>query len=202
MDRDLSERVLGAVRAVDAAFKAEVLENRIRTALNSQVLHEAHASHVPLDETLTGQHLWDIDWWLTEATMRALHAGIDGLAQLLNAVLDLGVDPDVSGFPQEVAKVLQERNEFEDVAAAANNLWNSPECKDLRALVNHVKHAGFPESQACFAADGVRRATTVEQFTYDSSSYGPWLPSDIETIIDGFRRHAIAVVDSAGRARQ
>ena len=62
---DIKPDIESVIRAVDAAFKSEVLEYRIRNAVNSQALNEAYVSHVPPYETLTGMHHWDFDWWLT-----------------------------------------------------------------------------------------------------------------------------------------
>jgi hypothetical protein len=199
-DREITPELASAVRAVDAAFKGEVLEFRIRAAVNSQALNEAGVSHVQPHETTTGQHRWDFDWWLTEASLRGLHAGIDALAQLLNLLFALDQDPDDRSLPSQVGAALKSRCELAEVLTTVETMWQSPECQDLAAFVNHVKHAGFPERHSSDVRDGLHRATTVEQFVYEGRSCGPWTPSDIETIIDGFRRHAVAVVEAASRA--
>lgn len=189
------------IRAVDAALKAEVLEFRIRKAINSQVLGEAGSAGSSPTETETGRHLWDFDWWLTEATMRALHAGLDGLAQLLNLALRLGVKPEVSDLPRQVQKAMDARHDLGEIAFAVKGLRTSQEYIKLRAFVNHVKHAGFPHRGMLrqHDADGLTRVTTVQQLTYKLHSYGLWTPSDVESIIDGYRQHVIAVVDAASR---
>ncbi|MCK8114797.1 hypothetical protein [Anaerosoma tenue] len=190
------------VRAIDAAFKSEVLEYRVRSALNSQELNEADVSRVPPHETLTGVHRWDFDWWLTEATLRSLHAGIDALAQLLNAVFELGVDRDSKKLPSDVVVKLAEDSSLQAVSTAVKNLWDSPECRDLCALVNHLKHSGFPERNAKDAPDPLSRTTTIDEFSHQVTTFGPWGPADIETMIDGFRRHAIEVLEVAAATRK
>lgn len=113
---DATQELLSIVRAVDSAFKSEVLEYRIRSALNSQALNEADVSHVEPHETQTGMHRWDFDWWLTEATLRSLHVGIDALAQLLNAVFKLDVDRDSKKVPAEVVSKLAQRSDLKAIS--------------------------------------------------------------------------------------
>jgi len=194
---ELTPEIQSVIRAVDAAFKSEVLECRIRNAVNSQVLNESDISNIPPYDTPTGKHHWDIDWWLTEATLRALHAGIDALAQLLNVVFKLEINRDIDNLPKKVAKKIKSQD---NLSTAVKKMWCSPECTKISAFVNHVKHAGFPERRAQDVQHGLSRATSIEQFSYRSEIYGPWGASDIETIIDGFRQHALSVIDEACRA--
>ncbi len=201
-DTEITPQIESIVRAVDAAFKSEVLEYRIRAALRSQALNEAQVAHVQPHETLTGMHRWDFDWWLTEATLRAVHAGIDAMAQLLNVIFQLGVDADDPELPREVVKKVAAKDGMTDISAAIDGMWNAPESVDLRALVNHLKHAGFPERGAKDVSDALSRATSIDAFTYKSVVYGPWTPSDIETMIDGFRRHAIELLEKSAVARR
>ena len=134
--------------------------------------------------------------------MRALHAGMDALAQLLNVVFKLKIDRDSNNLPANVEKKIAERKDLCDLYTAITNMWLSPEFQNLKAFVNHVKHTGFPERQAQDVQNGLGRATTIEQFTYNSITYGPWESSDIETMIDGFRQHALSVIDEACRAEK
>jgi hypothetical protein len=189
------------IRAVDSALKAEVLEFRIRNAINLQVLSEVVNAGTSPSETETGRHLWDFDWWLTEATMRSLHAGLDGIAQLINYALKLGVKPEVRDILRQVEKAMGARADLGEATLAVKGLRMSQECIYLRAFVNHVKHAGFPQRGMIreHKKDCLTRETTVQQFMYKSHSYGPWTPSDVESIIDGYRQHVIAVVDAASR---
>lgn len=197
-----TSEVYSVVRAVDAAFKSEVLEYRVRTAVNSQSLNEAEVSHVDQRETLTGVHHGDFDWWLTEATLRALHAGIDAIAQLLNVVFELGVGRDDRQLPKVVVDRLKRRKDLAVVSSAVDSLWRAPETRDLNAFVNHVKHSGFPERSGPGVPDCLSRSTSIDEFEYDSRTYGPWAPADVEVMIDGFRRHAIDVLEVSACARQ
>lgn len=199
---NLTPETMSIVRAVDAAFKSEVLEYRILATVNSQALNEAAVSHVPPHETLTGIHRWDFDWWLTEVTMRALHAGIDALAQLLNVVFEIGIDRGSKKLPLEVVRGIAARDDLCDLFAAVQNMQSSSEYRYLRAFVNHVKHNGFPERSAQDVHDCLSRAITIEQFRYESNPYGPWTSSDVKMIIDGFRRHVVAVIDAACHVRK
>lgn len=199
---DITQELESIIRAVDAAFKSELLEYRIRSALNSQALNEADVSRVQPHETLTGMHRWDFDWWLTEATLRSLHAGIDALAQLLNAVFKLGVDRDSKKVTTEVVSKLAAKSELRAVSDAVKSLWDSPECRDLGALVNHLKHSGFPERNARDVPDSLSRATSIDAFSCEKTTFGPWSPSDIESMIDGFRRHAVEVLEVSAAARK
>lgn len=129
--------------------------------------------------------------------MRRLHCGNDALAQLLNLLFGLSVDRESKGFPGKVANKLWQQPELRGVYNVAKNMLLSPEFMALSAFVNHVKHVGFPERRATAMPDGLDRATEVGAFSTESGAYGPWSPSDLNTIIDGVRRHMIAVVDSA-----
>jgi hypothetical protein len=149
------------LRAIDSSFKSEIQEMRIRSALHAHVLNESGISHVVPAETLTGVHLGDFDWWLTEATLRSLHSGIDGIAQLLNVVFGLGQDPDKPGLPRKVCDQLQQHDDLSEVQRAVQSLWNSPECRSVAAFVNHVKHAGFPERHGHRLADQFARSVNV-----------------------------------------
>ncbi|MFH1024494.1 MAG: hypothetical protein V1809_14025 [Planctomycetota bacterium] len=202
--RSASAGVASVVRSIDSALKSEVLEWRIRGAIAAQVATEAAGSRVPAAKTETGRHLWDLDWWLTESTMRALHAGMDGLAQLLNVAFNLGVEPDDPNLPQQVAKILGHQPELAGVSRAVGDLWSSKECKNLRAFVNHVKHAGCPARgmNSGDSVDGFPRLTSVERFTYESSWYGPWSPSDIEAIMDEFRAHVLKIMEAVAAERR
>jgi len=189
--------VASVVRSIDSALKSEVLEMRIRSVVAAQVAAEVANSAVAAGETETGRHLGDLDWWLTESTMRSLHAGLDGLAQLLNLAFDLGVSADDANMPQEVAKRLKARPELDPVTTAVHDLWASTECKELRAFVNHVKHAGCPVRGmlAGQSLHGFPRLTTVERFAFESTFHGPWSSADIEAIMDGYRGHVLEVAE-------
>jgi hypothetical protein len=197
---EVTDDLRGAVRAVDAAFKGEVTESRIRKAVASQVLNEANVCRLSPDTTPTGQHLWDFDWWLTEATMRAIHAGVDATAQVLNTALAIGVDRDTRGLPEKVYEGLKARPELTDLTCAVECLWCSPECRSIAAFVNHVKHVGFPQRGALAMSREYDRSTTVEAFSYDGVEYGPWNPSDVDALLDGLRLHLQSVLDQARTA--
>jgi len=198
--RSPSPELACAICAVDAAFKAEVLEFRIRRALYAQVMNEAEVSRVQQHETMTGQHSWDFDWWLTESTMRATDAGVDAIAQLLNLGLELGANAEATTLPMDVAKILAGRSDTALVSKAVQNLRESPECCGIRAFVNYVKHAGFPDRTMHALPSDARRITQIEQFVYRSDSFGPWTPDDIDSMLDGWRLHATAVIDALVRA--
>ncbi|MFA5843924.1 MAG: hypothetical protein WC971_03740 [Coriobacteriia bacterium] len=187
-----------AARAVDSAFKAEVLEFRIRRVLNAHVLNEVELEHVDPQKTPTGQHMWDFDWWLTESTMRKLHGGVDALAQLLNVVLGCGVGVDDPKHAKEVADaVCSSIGADSDLCVAIRNLLGASEFRDLAAFVNHVKHQGFPERRAAGFPSADDRATTIGRFCQAKAVFGEWSPRDIAVIIDGTRCHLLHMVEAA-----
>jgi len=198
----MSRELGSALAAVDAAFKAEVLEFRIRRALHAQANSEFEAAyrdvddHVGLRDTPTGRHLLDFDWWLTEATLRSVHSGIDAVAQVLNLSLGLGVDSDAFGFPKEVATAVARRDDLAELKQGLAALKKSPHAKNVAAFVNHVKHAGFP-GRVRWDGNSIyetRRHTSVEEFQYLRQTYGPWDADDFSVMIDGHRRLILDIV--------
>jgi len=198
--------------AVDAAFKSEVLECRIREALNCQAQREARVSGCKAHETHTGKHLWDFDWWLTEATLRRLHSGTDAVAQLLNVVFQLGMSEKQVSFRAlaEDAKAAlkngKEDNsshsvsvlrEKQKVADAVGEMDKLPAYEAVNAFVNHVKHTGFPGRHVEPLAPGYARATSIGPFCYKSGAYGCWDAQHINTFIDEFRDKLLAILTAA-----
>jgi len=193
------------VNAVGAAFKSEELECRIRIALAAQATREA-AGSIELHDTHTGQHFWDFDWWLTEATLRRLHSGIDAVAHLLFLAFicrgepDSKLGPDDRGFPCKVYRAIKACKDLDRLSGALETMWDSDERKKLGAFVNHVKHLAFPERTGQLPPlDDFCRLTTIERFCHDSCEYGPWKPDVINSLIDGFRRELLKVLKEAGK---
>lgn len=200
-----SPHLNSVVRAIDGALKGEVLERRIRTAVSSQIATEAEASGVDRSETETARHRWDIDWWLTESTLRALHASIDGLAQLLNVAFGLGEDSDDPGLPKAVVQALAKDSELAGLRKAVSDFWESEPCRSVSAFVNHIKHVGWPGRMMYREQDleDYPRLTGVGSFRYCGTEYGPWSPGEIDELIDRFRAGLLGVMaaaQSAGRA--
>lgn len=198
----ISAELGSALTAVDAAFKSEVLEFRIRRALHAQANGEFGAEyrdiddHVALQDTPTGRHLLDFDWWLTEATLRSVHSGIDAVAQVLNLSLGLGVNTDAYGFPKEVAAAVVRRDDLVELKQALAALKKSPHARNVAAFVNHVKHAGFP-GRVQWDGNSIyetRRHTSVEEFQYLRQAYGPWDADDFSVMIDGLRQLLLDIV--------
>ncbi len=200
---ELTPDIKGVIRAVDVAFKSEVLEHRIRGAVHSQILKEMEVKNGQPDETETGKHLWDFDWWLTEATLRSLYSGAAALAQLLNKKLVLKIKPNNPQLPKIVFAKIALGDYPCELTTASKKIKSSNEFEYLRAFVNHVKHLGSPlriieNPPDCFK-DCFNRATTVYKFTYEKKPYGPWSSFDIEIMIDGFRQLLLEIIDAACR---
>lgn len=168
--------------------------NQARTEYGEGADHYGPCPDISI--TPTGRHMYHFDWWLTEATMRSLHSCIDAVTKLLITTLDLHPTPTTA---KQLATAVTESGAHVDLAQALRDFNESDAFHRLGAFVNHVKHTGFPERQVeeyelYDANNSPIRQTSVAEFRYRNYSYGPWMPNEIDDIIDDVREHLLRIV--------